>query len=156
MKCIETKCNAFYVDPSSKKCILGNLQEPCLASQLPNDGITVYRNKDLQKLDCFDCIIENGIDYTGPCLNNVVTRQTDAASCWSFCKTNYHIGITNPIVKYFIFRVVDNSCCCKTSSASKSPVSGHVSGEVICAGKLPNKNRATSNMATATVIIMQI
>ena len=80
MKCIETKCNAFYVDPSSKKCILGNLQEPCLASQLPNDGITVYRNKDLQKLDCFDCIIENGIDYTGPCLNNVVTRQTDAAS----------------------------------------------------------------------------
>ena len=158
MKCIETDCNAFYVDPSSKKCILGSLKEPCLASQLPNDGITVYRNKELQKLHCLDCLIENGFYYTSPYGHLGCTSDaTDEASCWSFCKAKYHLGVTYPVVKYFTFSSALNKCCCQGGSNTiKEALSDPVSGEVICAGKLPNKNRATSNMATTTVIIMQI
>ena len=140
MKCIETDCTAFYVDPSSKKCILGSLQEPCLASQLPNAGITVYRNKDLPELDCLDCLIENGFKYISD-QRWCTSDTTDVASCWSFCKAKYYIGVTYPVVKYFNFRTGDNSCCCHGgSNATKEAVSGHVSGEVICAGKLPNNN----------------
>ena len=48
MKCIETGCNSFYVDKVTGECVLGTLKEPFLVySQPQNDGITVYRNKDL-------------------------------------------------------------------------------------------------------------
>ena len=152
MKCIETDCTAFYVDPSSKKCILGSLQEPCFASQLPNAGITVYRNKELKKLDCLDCLIENGFNYRSE-KRWCTSDATDVASCWLFCKANHHIGVTYPVVKYFTFSPGDNACCCKTgSNAIKEARSGPVSGEVICAGKLPNKNRATANLASLIVL----
>ena len=54
MKCIETSCNSFYVDKATGKCVLGSLKEPYLAySQPQNDGITVYRNKDLGDIKQF-------------------------------------------------------------------------------------------------------
>ena len=149
MKCIETDCTAFYVDPLSKECVLGSLKDPCIASQLPNDGITVYRNKDLQKLDCLDCLIENGFNYRAS-QKWCTYDATDVAGCWSFCRANYHIGVTYPVVKYFSFRPGDNACVCKTgSNATKLETYGetYISGEVICAGKLQN---------LSTVISMQI
>ena len=133
MKCIEADCTAFYVDPLSKECILGSLQDPCIASQLPNAGITVYRNKDLKKLDCLDCLMENGFDYSGYDLNyrtRDATGATDALSCWSFCRSNY------PNAKYFTFVHRNDACMCKTNFATRRQNAGADSGEVICNGKL--------------------
>ena len=51
MKCIETGCNSFYVDKATGECVLGSLKEHFLVySQPQNDGITVYRNKDLGEI----------------------------------------------------------------------------------------------------------
>ena len=54
MKCIETGCSSFYVDKVTGECVLGTLKEPFLVySQPQNDGITVYRNKDLGDIKQF-------------------------------------------------------------------------------------------------------
>ena len=132
MKCIESGCSAFYVDPSSKECILGSLQDPCLASQLPNAGITVYRKNNLKKLDCVDCLMEIGFDYSWHDINIGASKQsatgaTDGASCWSFCRSNY------PNAKYFTFQ--SGECYCKTSNANRRKNPTSVSGEVICNSK---------------------
>ena len=50
MKCIETDCSSFYIDPASQECVLGSLVEPFLESEQKNEGITVYRNKNLKEL----------------------------------------------------------------------------------------------------------
>ena len=51
MKCIENNCNSFYVDKATGNCVLGSLKEPYLVySQPKNDGITVFRNKDLGEI----------------------------------------------------------------------------------------------------------
>ena len=50
MKCIETECTSFYVDPSTSKCVLGELM-PWKERKQPNAGITVYRNKELKEVD---------------------------------------------------------------------------------------------------------
>ena len=129
MKCIETRCSSFYVDPLSKECVLGTLEETCVKSPQPNDGITVYRNKDSNKLDCLDCSMETDINYAGYDLNNGGNTSTnDAGDCRLFCKSNY------PMAKYFTFTPT-LQCWCKTSSAVRRKWQGCVSGKVICTGE---------------------
>ena len=50
MKCIEVECASFYVDPTSRECVLGELMENYIPSQQASAGITVYRRKDLKDL----------------------------------------------------------------------------------------------------------
>ena len=90
-----------------------------------------------------NCVIEENIKYDGGGndLNNgqASPRQNDAASCQSYCKSNY------PAANYFEWHSTSSSaytmhkiCYCKATDAGKSPANwgGTFAGEVDCGGEL--------------------
>ena len=75
------------------------------------------------------------MSYDGNDLNQGldVPRQKDAASCQSYCKSNYptatHFDWVSPSNSW---GAGHNTCWCKTSNAGRKVVQGTSAGEVIC------------------------